>query len=410
MANYKNITHCRLCGSDKLEEVVSFEPQYIASTFVKEQPKKQIKVPLTLLLCDECKLVQLKETVNPELLYKDYFYRSNVSDTMNRDLREVVRDACSRVKLNPYDSVLDIGCNDGLMLTMYPKSIFKVGVDPAENIDRSSIPLDEQTFIIQDYFPTKDGLSEEYKIITATACFYDLDDPNAAVQEIKTLLHPDGVAIIQVSYLYDTIKDMNFYDICHEHLEYYSLETLNTLFKRNGLHIADASTNAVNGGSLRIIVEHGESIIPADNKKELLIREEKLQLGNPDTYREFTDTIQESATKVRDYIASQNNVIGLGASTKGNVLLQICGISKDLLPYISERNPFKVGLRTLGSDIELISEEAARKMNPDVMFVIPWNFKNEIVAREQEYIQGGGKLLFIMPYPYILDKDGERKL
>lgn len=410
MVNYKNITHCRLCGSSELETVVSFEPQYIASTFVKEQPKEQIKVPLTLLLCGSCKLVQLKETVNPELLYKNYFYRSNVSDTMNRDLRDVVRDACSRVRLTPDDYVLDIGCNDGLMLTFYPYAVHKVGVDPAENIDHSAIDLDDNTEIITDYFPSsKMTVYKQAKIITATACFYDLDDPNRAVQEIKTLLHPEGVAIIQVSYLYDTIKDMNFYDICHEHLEYYSLETLNTLFKRNGLHIVDASTNAVNGGSLRIIVSHHTN--PLGMQAQVQRWERQCQLDSLETYEKFAYTIQDSAKKIREYIIAQEGlVIGLGASTKGNVLLQICDIGKDLLPYISERNPFKVGLRTLGSDIELVSEEQARDMKPDTMFVIPWNFKDEIVAREQEYIQNGGKLLFIMPYPYILDKDGEHKL
>ena len=403
--NYKDITNCRLCGSGDLKEVVRFEPQYIASTFVKVQPKKHIKIPMTLLLCSECKLVQLKETVKPELLYKNYFYRSNVSDTMNRDLRDVVRDACSRVKLTPDDYVLDIGCNDGLMLTMFPHTVHKIGVDPAENIDRSALnPLTYNTQIITDYFPTPKLIGyKQAKIITSTATFYDLDDPNRAVQEIKTLLHPEGVAIIQVSYLYDTIKDMNFYDICHEHLEYYSLETLTTLFERNGLYIVDASTNAVNGGSLRIIVSHNKP-------NERIVWPQEWYLGNPKIYKKFADTIEKSASKVRDYITSQKSVIGLGASTKGNVMLQICGIGKKELPCISERNPFKVGLRTLGSDIKLISEVEARKMNPDAMFVVPWNFKTEIVAREQEYIQNGGKLLFIMPYPYVLDKDGEHKL
>jgi len=416
-SNYTNITHCRLCGSADLEEVVHFEPQYIASTFVKQQPEQEIKVPLTLLLCNFCKLVQLKETVNPELLYKNYFYRSNVSATMNRDLRDVVRDACSRVKLNPGDNVLDIGCNDGLMLTFYPVTINKVGIDPAENIDRSAIDFDENTTIIEDYFPST-KLHKLYKIITATAMFYDLDDPNRAVQEIKTLLTHDGVAIIQVSYLYDTIKDMNFYDICHEHLEYYSFHSLSELMERNGMKIIDASTNAVNGGSLRVIVVHKEREIEDKDYGDLgKFMNQEIQkpigigLDQVETYKEFADMIEDSAAKVEAYVASQKGlVIGLGASTKGNVLLQICGIGKELMPYISERNPFKVGLQTLGTGIKLISEEKARAMKPDVMFVIPWNFKDEIVAREQEYIQAGGRLLFIMPYPYILDKDGEHKL
>lgn len=406
---YKNITHCRLCYSNKLNTLIEFEPQYIASTFVENNDREPPKIPMTLLMCENCKLVQLKETVNSDLLYKNYFYRSNVSDTMNRDLRDVVRDACSRVNLNPGDAVLDIGCNDGLMLTFFPSSVHKLGIDPAKNIDRSAINFDKNTRFITDYFPSP-KLEEQFKIITATACFYDLDDPNQAVQEIKTLLAPDGVAVIQVSYLYDTIKDMNFYDICHEHLEYYSLHTLNQLMRRNGLNIVDASTNAVNGGSLRIIVKHTEQTTN-DNIKLIWEDEDNLSLSSIETYQDFENSITTNAAKVKQYIQEQSGlVIGLGASTKGNVLLQICGITKEDLPYISERNPFKVGLRTQGIDMELISEEAARGLKPACMFVIPWNFKDEIVAREQEYIENGGKLLFIMPRPYYIDKDGEHDL
>ena len=386
--------------------MVKFAPQYIASTFVKKQPKHHIKFPLTLLLCSGCKLIQLKETVNPELLYKNYFYRSNISNTMNRDLRGVVRDACSRVELIPDDYVLDIGCNDGLMLTFYPRIVNKIGIDPAENIDRSAIKFDDKTEIITDYFPSS-KLVNKFKIITATAMFYDLSEPNRAVQDIKALLHPQGVAVIQVSYLYDTIKDLNFYDICHEHLEYYSLGTLTTLFERNGMKIVDASTNHVNGGSLRVIVKHDGT----SNLSEIATKEDQLKLNDPKTYRQFAGTIDRSAKKIRDYISSQKGlVIGLGASTKGNVLIQICGLTKEELPYISDRNPQKVGLQTLGLGMKIISEAAARKMKPEMMFVIPWNFKDEIVAREQDYIASGGKLLFIMPYPYYLDKSGEHKL
>ena len=404
--NYKNITNCRLCGSKKLIEVVEFAPQYIASTFVKQQPKHQIKIPLTLLLCSSCKLIQLKETVNPELLYKNYFYRSNITNTMKHDLLDVVKDARLRVELIRDDYVLDIGCNDGLMLTFYPRTVNKVGIDPAENIDRSELSFDNKTQIITDYFPSV-KLANKFKIITSTAMFYDLGDPNRAVRNIKKLLHPQGVAVIQVSYLYDTIKDLNFYDICHEHLEYYSLSTLTTLFERNGMKIVDASTNRVNGGSLRVIVKHDGT----NNLSKIAASENQLKLNNPGTYKQFAGTIERSARKIRDYISSQRGlVVGLGASTKGNVLMQICGLTKEDLPYISDRNPEKVGLQTLGLGMKIISEEQARKMKPELMFVIPWNFKEEIVAREQDYIQSGGKLLFIMPYPYYLDKSGEHKL
>ncbi len=413
MKYYKAVQKCRLCHSAKLMEVVRIKKQFIASTFVKTNkgnPKSKIKIPLTVILCRGCGLVQLKETVKPDLLYESYFYRSNVSNTMNHDLRDVVNNACNNTKLRKGDSVLDIGCNDGLMLSMFPSYLKRVGIDPAKNIDWTH--LDKSIRIINDYFPSHQLKKNSFKIITATAMFYDLDDPNTAVKQIKDLLMQDGVVCIQVSYLYDTIRDMNFYDICHEHLEYYSLKTLSYLMERNGMSVFDASTNFVNGGSLRVMVAHKKSQRPkSKNLEYLLLKEKVLQLENPETYDTFSKLIKINTQRVKSYIESQKGlVIGLGASTKGNVLLQLCEINKKLLPYISERSPIKVGLRTLGTDIELISEEHARKIQPDCMFVIPWNFKREIVEREKKYISKGGKLLFIMPYPYVLDKNGEIRL
>lgn len=410
---FKNVAECRVCGSKKLDTVVQIKPQFIASTFVKtntNNPKSKIKIPMTLLLCRNCGLAQLKETVCPDLLYESYFYRSNVSNTMNRDLRNVVSDAISRVKLKAGDAVLDIGCNDGLMLTFFPDTLERVGIDPAKNIDWS--PLPKSIEIVNDYFPSKKLEGQKFKIITTTAMFYDLDDPNKAVQDIKKILAKDGILCIQVSYLYDTIRDMNFYDICHEHLEYYSLKTLMYLMKRNDMEVIDASTNAVNGGSIRVMVAHKEAKRkPSDNLEYILLKEKVLRLEEQQTYSIFGKLIDMSARRVREYIKRQKGlVIGLGASTKGNVLLQLCEIDKKLLPYISERNPFKVGLYTLGTDMLLISEEEARGRNPACIFVIPWNFKSEIIEREKEYLEKGGKMLFIMPYPYVLDKFGETRL
>lgn len=414
--HYRNITRCRLCGSTKLKTAIKIPSQYIASTFVKsneDYPMSKIKIPMTLLLCGGCGLCQLKETVRPALLYMNYFYRSNVSNTMKRDLGAVVADALSRVDWKTGDAVLDIGCNDGLTISMFPAELDRHGIDPAQNIDWSHLPPSIK--IINDYFPSELIKDKKFKIITSTAMFYDLDDPNAAVKAIKQALHKDGVACIQVSYLYATIKDMNFYDICHEHLEYYSLQTLRTLMERNGMRIFDASINDVNGGSIRILATHAENKRPeSESIGYILLKEKVFRLDDPETYTVFSKLISHSISQVRNHIRALakkgQTIIALGASTKGNVLLQLCEIGKDTIAYISERNPLKVGLRTLGTDMELISEESARKMNPGCMFVIPWNFKSEIIAREKAYLDGGGKLLFIMPYPHLVDKNGERPL
>jgi 2-polyprenyl-3-methyl-5-hydroxy-6-metoxy-1,4-benzoquinol methylase len=412
-SHYVNIIACRVCRSRKLTAVVKIRPQYIASTFVKtnkDNPKAKIKIPMTLLLCHNCGLAQLRETVEPDFLYENYYYRSSINNTMNRDLRDVVADSTSRVELKTGDGVLDIGCNDGLMLTFFKENLKRVGIDPAKNIDWSNLPKSIE--IVNDYFPSPKLKDRKFKIITTTAMFYDLDDPNKAVQDIKKLLSKDGVLCIQVSYLYDTIRDMNFYDICHEHLEYYSLKTLMYLMKKNGMEVFDASTNNVNGGSIRIMAAHKEAKRPkSENLEYILLKERVFSLSDPRTYTIFSKLINISARRAKDYIKKQSGlVIGLGASTKGNVLLQLSGIDNKMLPFISERNPFKVGLRTLGTDMLLISEDEARRKAPTCIFVIPWNFKAEIVQREKEYLEKGGKMLFIMPYPYVLSKDGETRL
>lgn len=411
--NFKEVENCRVCHSKKLIPVVKIKPQFIASTFVesnKNNPKSKIKIPMTGLLCKKCGLVQLLETVNPGLLYENYFYRSNISETMSQDLQDVVSDSMNRVRLKIGDEVLDIGANDGLMLTFYPKNLKRVGIEPAKNIDWKH--LDKSIEIINDYFPSPQLKGRKFKIITSTAMFYDLDDPNKSVKQLKEILARDGVICIQVSYLYDTIRDMNFYDFCHEHLEYYSLKSIMYLMEKNGMQVFDASTNFVNGGSLRIMVGNKEAKRPVSkNIEQLLLKEKILHLEDSETFDIFQKLIRVYAQQANKYIRSQKGlVIGLGASTKGNVLLQLCGITKKMLPYISERNPMKVGLHTLGTDMLLISEEEARRKKPACMFVIPWNFKREIVDREKEYLQKGGKLLFIMPHPYYIDKNGEHKI
>ena len=414
---YTVITKCRICSNNSVNEILKLEPQYIATTFVTDNennPMAKIKIPLTLILCKKCGLVQLKETVKPDLLYKNYFYRTAINETMKRDLQDVVNYAVENVKTESNDVIVDIGANDCTMVSMYPDHLKRFGIEPATNIDWSNV--NESITIVNDYFSKDIVLKatnyKKAKIISATAMFYDFDDPNVVTKDIKDILHEDGVCVIQVSYLLDTIRDMNFYDVVHEHLEYYSLKSINYLMERNGLKVIDATTNFVNGGSLRVLVTHKDSRRPKSKRyQEILDEEEKWNLEELDTYVQYEQKIKDIIKKSREFIVNEiengGTVIGLGASTKGNVLLQICRIGKDLLPYISDRNKEKVGLRTLGTDIEIISEEKARKINPSAMLVIPWNFKEEILSREQNFIQNGGKMLFLMPKPYIVDNNGE---
>ncbi|MBI2618380.1 methyltransferase domain-containing protein [Candidatus Kaiserbacteria bacterium] len=423
---YKSITKCRICGSEALTAVVSFPSQFLSPTFVSTNENNElskIKVPLTVMLCDRsknqkgCGLLQLKETTDHDLLYSNYFYRSATNSTMRKDLKYVVDEALKRVKTNPGDVVVDIGANDCTMLSYFPSHLDRIGVEPAKNISWGGI--DSSLRVVNDYFSKKavaDILSgRQVSIFTSCAMFYDLDDPNTFVAEIKSLLAPNGVWCIQLSYLVSMLKNMNFYDICHEHLEYYSLETLENLMIRHGLTIFDAETNAVNGGSVLVFITH-TSTAPAvsENLKKLLKEEKSMDLFNARIYVQFDEKIRALAKIVRNYILDEIKigklVVGLGASTKGNVLLQLFGITKEILPFITEINPEKIGLRTLGTDIELISDEKSLKLNPSCKLVLPWYFKKEIVKREIEYLNRGGKLLFPMPYTHVVTKKEEKLL
>ncbi len=421
---------CKVCGSEDLTEVLTLNEQYLSPTFVatnKDNPLAKIKSPLTLVLCDKsknennCGLLQLKEITDADLLYKDYFYRTATNDTMRRDLKELVDQVISIVKPVVQDIIVDIGSNDCTMLNFYDDKFNLVGFEPAQNI--KFIDNGKNIKVINNYFNSKNFKenfpSKKAKIITSCAMFYDLEDPLKFVMDIEDILDEDGVWCCQISYLDSMIRFNNFYDICHEHLSYYSLESFEYLIDKFNLKLFYAETNSVNGGSVRLYIckKNSRKFEKPELKEKLdLLREEEknLNLTQSKTFLNFEKIISDLRTKtikfVDEIIKKKKIVLALGASTKGNIILQHFNLTKDKIPFISERNPDKVGLRCLGSDIELISEEKARDINPEAFIVLPWNFKKEIVEREKKYLNEGGKLMFVMPYPHVVTKSGEIKL
>jgi hypothetical protein len=426
----KSLTKCKVCNSNDLTEVLTLNEQYLSPTFVKtnkDNKLAEIKSPLTLVLCDKkkndknCGLLQLKEITEPDLLYREYFYRTATNDTMRKDLKNLVNQVLEIVNPSDKDIIVDIGANDCTMLNFYEKKFNLVGFEPAKNI--KFLDKGKNIKIINNYFNSKNFkenfLEEKAKIITSCAMFYDLEDPIKFVSNIEEILDEDGVWCCQISYLDSMIRNNNFYDICHEHLSYYSIESFEYLINKLNLKLFYAETNAVNGGSIRLYICKKNSNkydkINFSNKLNDLKNEEKnLKLTDAKTFFNFekivTDLKDKTVKFVDEIIKNKKTVLALGASTKGNIILQHFGLTKEKIKFISERNPEKVGLKCLGSDIELISEERARKINPEAFIVLPWNFKKEIVEREKEYLNMGGKLMFVMPYPHIVTKEGEIKL
>lgn len=407
---YKEISKCRICNSSNLVTVLNLGEQYLTGVFPKKKDIKITKGPLELVWCINCSLLQLKQSYPLNEMYGDnYGYQSSLNKSMVKHLQNKVSFLERLRPLSPGDLVLDIGSNDATTLKAYKTDgIIRVGIDPTG--EKYNKYYTDGIECISDFFPSdsfnKKYINKKAKIITSIAMFYDLEDPRGFIEEIVTILDSDGVWHLEQSYMPSMLRMTAYDTICHEHLEYYSLGTVKFLLENCGLKILDVQINDINGGSFAVTATHKNTKTFPENKSViawLLSQEERMGLNTPKPYRNFEEQVFKHKADLWQLIkaikAEGKTIIGYGASTKGNVLLQFCGISEKELPFIAEVNKDKFASFTPGSNIPIIPEEEARSMNPDYFFVLPWHFKNSILAREQEFIARGGK--FIFPLPYI---------
>ncbi len=415
-----HLTHrqfCRVCGYGNLKPVIDLGPQHLQGSFVKagmDHPPQR-RIPCEIVRCDPtdneyaCGLLQMKHTVPPSILYSNYWYVSGTNQTMRDHLCEIAAKAQAAHGVeSPPGLVLDIGCNDLTLLNCFPNSWTRVGIDPS-NVPQVR-PDGMGCRVINDLFPSQQLEGLEFDIITSIAMFYDLEDPVAFCHAIRDALSATGTWIVEMSYM-PVMLDMNSYDtICHEHLEYYSFSVLEFIFKRAGLKCYRAELNHINGGSIRCYVTHRENPIEqklgwlADLKK---LRESEFdrELDTNKPYAMFQHRIEqhrEDLMKVlTDLKVSGKSIHLYGASTKGNTLLQWCGIDSRIIDVAADRNPAKHGAFTLGTKIPIVIEEESRAMNPDYYLVLPWHFKDEFVKREDEAARLSGKsrpkLIFPLP-------------
>lgn len=404
---------CRVCGSPALTKVIELGEQYLQGSFVKEGKELPPlrKIALSLVRCDPmrdenaCGLLQMEHSVPPEILYSAYWYRSATNKTMRHHLKGIVDEVVSLLGREP-ERVLDIGCNDGTLLSFYEPKTDKYGVDPSD-IARE---IGEDVTVIQDVFPSgelKTRLAgNRCDIITSIAMFYDLEDPIGFVNDIKSTLCPDGIWVFEMSYM-PTMLSMNSYDtICHEHLEYYSLAVIEFILRKAKLKVFNVSLNEINGGSIRCYATHAEnySFRREDfvrTVKQLRQREFDLALDTDKPFKNFQDRInvhKDQLISLLKKLRQEGKRIHVyGASTKGNTILQWCGIDNRIIDVAAERNPDKYGARTLGTDITIVSEEESRAMNPDYYLVLPWHFKDEFLEREAETLRTGTQFIFPLP-------------
>lgn len=403
---------CRVCGSRELTPVIDLGEQFLQGSFVKPgKPMPPLrKIPTRLVRCDVtrnergCGLLQMEHSVPPGVLYANYWYRSGTNETMRNHLRGIAEEAMGLV--GDIRTVLDIGCNDGTLLQAYPDHIMRMGVDPSDiaRTIRPPIKVVHTVFPSPQAFAAFDG--RKFDVVTSIAMFYDLEDPVEFAREINAILAPDGVWIFEMSYLPQMLETNSFDTICHEHLEYYSLGVLEFILHKAGLRLVRHSFNGINGGSVRCIAAKADtarydSAAAHDALTKARLAEFDLALDTDAPYRAFQKRIEavrdELLKLLRGIRAKRGRVHVYGASTKGNTLLQWCGIDKDLVECAADRNPDKHGARTLGTDIPIVSEEASRAAKPDFYLVLPWHFKEEFLRRERETIRAGTKMIFPLP-------------
>jgi NDP-4-keto-2,6-dideoxyhexose 3-C-methyltransferase len=408
-------TSCRSCGSRSLTSVLSLGEQFVSTFLDTATDNERVpKAPLELVLCDPaqggCSLLQLKHSVPVDLMFRQYWYRSGMNRSMTLALEDIASSAERKIQLLKGDMVVDIGCNDGTLLRSFRRPGLRlVGFEPARNL----IPFAQvgTTKVINDYFELR-AFERQFpgskaKIITSIAMFYDLENPNSFVRDVKACLNQDGVWIIQMSYLPSMLTQNAFDNVCHEHLEYYSMRSLKGLLSRHDFEVFDVELNDVNGGSFRVYVRHKGSSAVGDSSEgrkrlhEVERMEAQMKLDQTGVYHEFASRVKLICEKLYGFVRSEHEkgkqIYVYGASTKGNTLLQFSKLDYHLIGAAAERNPDKWGKRTVGTLIPIISEERARADKPDYFLVLPWHFVREFKEREKAYLESGGK--FIVPLP-----------
>lgn len=398
-----------------MKELFSLGELYV-SDFLKdgEQPRSP-KTELKLMLTDDGN-VRLEKTAQKEAMWGKYFYRSGINTTMKNELSGIVKSITDVIKLKENDLWIDVASNDGTLLSFVPKNIIRVGIDPAD--DTYKVEAEQHAnLIIQDYFSEGVFKSSKYgklkaKVLTSIAMFYDLENPDTFIKDICEVLDDDGMWVLQLSYTPLMLEQLAFDNILQEHFYYYSLFNLKKLFEKNGLQIVDCQLNDINGGSFRVYaMKNSANIKTFANQpyrdvckfriNSLLEYEKTLCLDKVETWKNFYNKINELKERTVLFIKQAKSdgktVWGYGASSKGNTLLQYFDLDNTLIDGIAERSAYKFGLRTVGTNIPIYSEQDMRKAAPDFLLILPWHFLTEFIDREKDLLMNGTK--FIVPCP-----------
>ena len=400
-------TNCRVCKSKNLMKIVNLGLMPLAGNFVKKKDigKKEIKVPLIIYYCKKCKLVQVKDSINPEILFKAYNYSSSPIPNLNEHFASYANQIKKKFKSKKKLKILEFGCNDGILLKEFKanENFFCLGVEPSKNI--SKLAKGKKLNIINDYFniETAHKILNKYNkfdIITGSNVFAHIDDIHSVVKASKILLKDNGSLIVEVHYLLDLIN-LNQYDFFyHEHLNYYTINSLRHLFKIYGMEIIKIQNLKIHGGSIRVTVQKKKETNNIPKKlKKMILKEKEL---NIEYFKKFEEKIFRQKESIKEKLKkiklSNKEIVGFGASGRGTTFLNFCNIEKNTINYIIDRSPLRAGKYMPGLKIPIKNMnyfyKNAKKI--DYILIIAWNYKSSII---QQVKKVNNKIKFIIPFP-----------
>lgn len=407
-----NVTRCRICRSLRLVKFLSLGDQPHCNSFLREDQLSEPEPtwPLELLYCQDCHLVQLSYVVDPELMFRNYVYVSGTTRTLTEHFRWSAQDIVTRFRLQPGDLVTDIGSNDGTWLQQFKNLGMRIiGIDPATNIAQMATEHGIET--INDFFGERVARDiRERKgaaqAMTAAGVFFHIDDMDNVCRGVKALLADDGVFHVQAIYLGNMLEQTSFDNVYHEHVSYYTLRPLITLFERFELEVFDVGHSPIHAGSLMLYVGHPGARSIEPSVAQLLEHEHNLGWDSLKPYVEFARRVEavrdHLCTLLVDLKGQGKRLAAFGAPAKGNTLLNYCNIGTDLLNYAAEKAPLKIGLYTPGMRLPVVDETQAMADPPDYFLLLPWNFKDELLAKNQPYRSAGGKFIIPLPEPHVV--------
>lgn len=406
-------SNCRYCNSE-LKEVFDLGYTYPSAYIKKDEENLYNRSSLILSQCTSCNLIQLQNNYNLNFLFKDYYYKSNANSDMIKSLQDIVNEIEKRIELKNNDVILDIGANDGTLLSLYKnKNLFKIGIDPENSFYFEAI--EKMDILVNDFFDLyKYPIKKKAKVITAIAMWYDLIELNNPVKEIKRILANDGIFVIQFTDWYNSHILSEISNICQEHCNYYTIQWLFNYFKENNLEVFDISMNETNGGSTRFYISHPEAFKVEENVQKYLQKEQEYFNSFIDPFESFKEKVEFNKNTLVSFLkkCKEDNkiVMSLGSSTKFNFLAQYYNLNSDLIKCIGEISEAKIGKVTLGTGIPIVHEKEILESNPDYIMVNIWQFRPFFERLLKDYVDKGGSVIFPLPEPEIWNKSGVHKI